>query len=272
MSPQEKVILVVGICGLDRLVSVERYPRADSKVRSTSYHEVGGGNAGNTASAMALLSHASIFHKANHHFRIKLLAKVGDDTIGTQLKNELDESGVDTTWVFRGEEGSTTGVTTVIVSQGEQTRTCIHTPGTYSPLSTADLESMNLHDLFDNVVHLHSDDRLAEASLFLAKEAHKRNILVSIDAEKDRNVTALDDLLETCDMIFTNASQMQGYLKRRTATLEAEYNRKPLSEPTVDASGTLREACALGIAPCHFFQRWFKGDRGSRQKEVIITK
>ena len=61
LQQEEKVILVVGSCGLDRLLTVSTYPEADSKVRSTAYHEVGGGNAANTASAMALLANATIF-------------------------------------------------------------------------------------------------------------------------------------------------------------------------------------------------------------------
>ena len=44
------VILLIGSCGLDRLLTVSNYPAADAKVRTTSYNEVGGGNSANTAS------------------------------------------------------------------------------------------------------------------------------------------------------------------------------------------------------------------------------
>jgi hypothetical protein len=44
------VILVIGSCGLDRLLTVSSYPAADAKIRTNSYNEVGGGNAANTAS------------------------------------------------------------------------------------------------------------------------------------------------------------------------------------------------------------------------------
>lgn len=43
-------ILLIGSCGLDRLLTVSSYPAPDSKIRTTSYDEVGGGNAANTAS------------------------------------------------------------------------------------------------------------------------------------------------------------------------------------------------------------------------------
>ena len=44
------VILVIGACALDRLLTVSSYPVADAKIRTNSYREVGGGNAANTAS------------------------------------------------------------------------------------------------------------------------------------------------------------------------------------------------------------------------------
>lgn len=272
-SCQGKVILVVGSCGLDRLLTVPTYPQSDSKVRSTAYHEIGGGNAANSASAMALLSDAAIF--CNEHFCIKLLTKVGDDYIGQQLKNELDQCGVDTSLVCRGKEGSTTSFTTILVSQKEHTRTCIHTPGTSGNFSIADLQSVDLDDLFRNVFHLHSDSRLAEVSLLLAKEAQKRNIPISVDAEKDRHVEALDHLLEVTDLLFTNSTQIEEYLERWTAKFEMDHDRLPLPKPVITVKGDdkkgVKEMCALGIAPSSFFQRWFE-EKGSAAKEVVITK
>jgi hypothetical protein len=46
------VILLIGSCGLDRLLTVSNYPAADAKVRTTSYNERGGGNSANTASGV----------------------------------------------------------------------------------------------------------------------------------------------------------------------------------------------------------------------------
>lgn len=272
MEGQEKVILVVGSCGLDRLLTVSKYPEADAKVRSTASHEVGGGNAANTASAMALLSSASIFRQ--ERFCIKLVTKVGADNIGQQLKEELKQSGVDTTYVLKGEKGSTSSFTTVIVSEQEQTRTCIHTPGTCGNVTSGDIH--NLDEIFANVVHVHSDSRLAEASLLLAQEAHKRNIPVSVDAEKDRKVEAIDQLLAMCDVLFTNTAQLKDHLERWTSNLEAKYDRLPLSIPRYPHAGNddntgIRRACALGIAPSNFFRRWFNEDP-IRKKQVVITK
>ena len=48
------VILLIGSCGLDRLLAVSSYPVADAKIRTNSYTEVGGGNAANTASGTSI--------------------------------------------------------------------------------------------------------------------------------------------------------------------------------------------------------------------------
>lgn len=40
---EERVVLLVGSCGLDRLLTVTKYPNPDAKVRTTAYHEMGGG-------------------------------------------------------------------------------------------------------------------------------------------------------------------------------------------------------------------------------------
>lgn len=271
-SSQEKVILLVGCCGLDRLMTVSSYPRADAKVRTTAYHEMGGGNAANTACAMALLCDASLFK--NENFRIKLLSKVGDDYIGQQLKDELQKSGVDVSLLCFGGQGTTTGFTSVIVSEAEHTRTCIHTPGTCGELTLADVALENLEELFANVVHVHFDSRNAKVSLMLAQEAHRRNIPISVDAEKDRHTKSLDQLLEIADMVFTNSSQLDGYLDRWTGELEAEHKRQPLAVPvisTICGNPSLLEICAKGIFPCHFFQRWY-GAKTNKKRELIITK
>ena len=271
-SSQEKVILLVGRCGLDRLMTVSSYPHADSKVRTIAYHESGGGNAANTACAMALLCDASLFKSEN--FRIKLLSKVGDDYIGQQLKDELQKSGVDVSLVFIGDHGTTTGFTSVIVSEAEHTRTCIHTPGTCGEVTLVDIASENLEELFANVVHVHSDSGNADVSLVLAQEAHRRNIPISVDAEKDRRPKSMDQLLEIADMVFTNTSQLNDYLDRRTRELEAEHKRRSLMVPAISTTGdnpSLLEICAKAVFPCHFFQRWYE-TKVDKRKELIITK
>lgn len=41
-------MLGLGVCGVDLLAYVDKYPEADAKIRTTDFQVQGGGNAGNT--------------------------------------------------------------------------------------------------------------------------------------------------------------------------------------------------------------------------------
>lgn len=268
-----KVVLVVGALGLDRLLTVPAYPLADAKIRTSAYHEIGGGNAANTASAMALLSQSSFMRDSN--IQIKLCSKVGDDYIGKQLQEELKESGVDlSSPLFKiGTKGTSTGFTSIIVSDAEHTRTCIHTPGTCGELTSRDVDEVDLDEVFRNVVHFHSDARHTDVSLILAREAKRRGIPVSVDVEKDRNTKSLDALMEVADIVFTNSNQIDDYLSRLTVELEHSRHRKALRQLDIMAHGTELneeeiELYVYTLRPSTYFTRFYR----QKGKVVIITK
>ena len=280
-----KVVLVVGACCLDRLLSVATFPIADSKIRTTAHHEVGGGGAANTAVAMGRLCRSSFLRENNAGFTIKLLTKMGGDTIGHQLQQDLKDNGVDTSQVHRGGPGTTTGLCTIIVSQeeapAEPTRTCLWTPGTCGDLSLQDLGS--LEELFENVIHLHSDGRHIDVALALAKEARRRGISVTVDAEKDRNSTKQDALLELSTCLFTNAGQLEDYFKRRTMDLEEEHGTQqkmttlkelPNEKDCTIEKGTrnfkIKSIFGKSIRPSSFYLLWYGASQ--LQKSVVITK
>lgn len=252
-------------------MALERHPAPDEKVKTSSYHEVGGGNAANTATAIALLSQASVF---GGQFTVKLLAKIGDDNIGQQVISELERDGVDlSSPLFRVVPGSTTGFTTVLVSETEFSRTCLHTAGTCGELTMQEVEELDLNDIFQNVVHLHADGRHPDVALVLAKEAQRRGISVSVDVEKDRDSKPLDDFLEYATVVFTNAGQAEAYLNRLSREREVMWGKSRLKDPTIAACGDHVsdkdiDLLAHFMQPSIFFTRW---DRPS-EKEVVITR
>eukprot|EP00533_Pseudo-nitzschia_delicatissima_P016867 CAMPEP_0197265726 /NCGR_PEP_ID=MMETSP1432-20130617/2572_1 /TAXON_ID=44447 /ORGANISM="Pseudo-nitzschia delicatissima, Strain UNC1205" /LENGTH=439 /DNA_ID=CAMNT_0042730499 /DNA_START=104 /DNA_END=1420 /DNA_ORIENTATION=+ len=274
------VILLIGACALDRLVTVSSYPTADSKIRSTSYNEVGGGNAANTASAIGKIVDAKLFCSSGERIRVQLLSKVGDDAVAQNIITELSASNVETSnRLFQGGSGSTTSFTTVIVDEKEQTRTCIHTPGSCGELSLQDVQSLSqdeIDELFANVIHLHSDSRQTDVSLWMAKEAKERGITVSLDCEKDRNTKALDQLLDLCDILFTNSNYLGEYLDRLTCEKEAATDRRPLSKPTITLSNEgeeeeeqLIDTYIRSLTPSMYFARWQQ--ESAIGKQVVVT-
>jgi sugar/nucleoside kinase (ribokinase family) len=287
---KDRVVLVIGSCGLDRLLAVPTYPHADAKVRTSAYHEMGGGNAANTATTMALLSTCRFLTTTTttttatpqqqprhrpHKIRVQLCTKLGDDYVGKQLIKEMEQAGVDlSSPLFKiGEKGTTTGFTSVIVSEKEHTRTCLHTPGTCGELTMSDLAKVDMDRVFENVVHLHSDARHTDVALHLAKEARRRRIPVSLDVEKDRHTKTLDGLLEAATHIFTNSQQIDSYLNRLTRELEGQQGRYHLKEATVAGKASMLEDTDMGfyahvIRPSAFFTRWYE----QSGKQVILTQ
>lgn len=273
---------MVGACGLDRLLTVPKYPEADAKVRTTAYNEIGGGNAANSAAAMARLTDATFLQRSGDKdtmIRVKYLGKVGQDQVGQKLLDELNDSNVDTSspLCLRGPPGSTTSFTTIIVSEQEHTRTCLHTPGSCGELTVEDCQNVDMDCVFENVVHLHSDARHTSASLYLARQAKQRGITVSCDCEKDRHNQDLDRLLEISDIVFTNSGYLGDYLARLTRQLEQERNIAPLLMPatTVDTATSSSmlgeqaiEAIINSLTPSAFLARWYP----QLGRQVIVTQ
>ena len=179
-------VLGMGVTGIDLLAYVDAYPAPDSKIRTSDFKVKGGGNAGNTLTALSRLGvHAEIF------------TKVGDDAYGKMIVDELAADGLDTRRVIR-KAGISSPFTYVIVDTASQTRTCLHTP------SEDMTEEEILPSLLDGVDFLHLDGRNTLAAIKLARLARERGIPVMLDAEKDR--PHLKELVPLCDYLATNTA------------------------------------------------------------------
>ena len=66
---------------------------------------------------------------------------------------------------------------------------------------------------------VHLDSRHTAAAIVLAREANARNILVSLDVEKDR--VFLSDLMPCCDIFFTNKEFPQKYFNIEEKDIDA---------------------------------------------------
>ena len=274
----ERVVLVVGACCLDRLLTVTSYPQADAKIRTTAYHELAGGNAGNTATTMALLHNAEFLSgSSNNSYRIKIkiLTKVGDDSVGLKVVQDLAKAGVDlSSPLFQVKIGATTSLTTIVVSDTENTRTCFHTPGSCGELTMEDFRAASLDTLFENVVLLSSDGRHTSVANALAKEARKRGIPVAVDPEKDRQRVEQDELMVLATTLFTNSDQMGTYFDRQRKELEEQNRRGSLAKPVIRGTkgdtNSITQMLACAIDPSCFYLRWH-GDT-QLHKEVVLTK
>lgn len=216
-------VLIMGATCVDRILSVAAYPRQDEKIRTTHNVDMSGGNAANVAAALALLSSStyarhgeSSASSSRAAVRVVLLTKVGDDEAAVRRRSDLESKGVDcSSRLFVMQPNTTTSITTVIASESEHTRTCLHSPGSCGELTVEEIEhvlssSQGGDDLFRNVILFHSDTRHTAAAVALAKEARRRGIPISVDVEKDRG-SVMEKLVAKASIVFGNEDKLQQY-------------------------------------------------------------
>ncbi|CAA7390591.1 unnamed protein product [Spirodela intermedia] len=179
---------IVGCGGIsvDYLATVTAFPRPDDKIRSTSSKVQGGGNVGNALTGVARLG-----------LKPRLISKIANDAQGTIALSELENDGVDTSYMVVSPEGNSP-FTYIIVDSQTKTRTCIHTPG-YPEMRPSDLPQSKLLSALNEARLVYFDCRLHETALVVAQEAARMNIPILIDAERRRE--GLDDLLKLASYV-----------------------------------------------------------------------
>lgn len=204
---ENKRVVGLGLLCMDILATVRKFPEADTKIRTTNMSLKGGGNCSNTCTAIRRLG-----------VPVTLLSQVGDDVYGHQCMSELEDDGVDTSFIKLGhkQHNVPTAFTYVIIDSSTNTRTCI---------STVPNEDIPVDDIFklqtsqcldggcgdgdddrgdddDRVVLIVLDGRHTLASIYLAEEGRKRGIPILLDVERER--PHIRRLLPLVDYIITN--------------------------------------------------------------------
>ena len=289
-------VLIMGATSVDRILSVTAYPSPDSKIRTTTNVDMCGGNAANVAAALALLSSSTYARHVGElgpsssasaatedltaAVRVVLLTKVGDDDAAIHLKADLESKGIDgidcSSRLFVMQPNSTTSITTVIASETEHTRTCLHSPGTCGELTVEEVEdalspSEGGDELFRNVILFHSDTRHTDAAVALAKEARRRGIPISVDVEKDRG-PMMDELVAKASIVFGNEDKLQEYATRRLMNDEGCSSR-PLFSYAPDAA-TDAEGLGRNEEYIHRIASLLRhgGNAIQRDKSVVVTR
>lgn len=101
--------MCLGGVALDRVFIVDKLPSGSSKFVAQDFLERGGGMAATAAVAIAALGGS-----------VRLVARIGDDTVGHAVLAELQRAGVDTDSVRRAEHGRTATSAVQIDSTGER--------------------------------------------------------------------------------------------------------------------------------------------------------
>lgn len=248
LPPELRSIHVVGLgmAGIDILAGVDGFPKPDDKIRTTSVSVLGGGNTANALTGIRRLG-----------IRSSLISKVGNDMYGNAAVRELQDDGIDTTFVVVKDDVNTS-FTYILVDSKSETRTCIATASNEELLVTEVHEEM----LSDASI-LILDGRHTLAALQLAKLARKRSVPILLDVERDRPY--IRDLLPFADYIVTNSVY--------------PFVFSPEASGEVDAMQRLLEACdakfvisTLGASGSIMVQRECKREKGSGVNMVVQSK
>ena len=156
-------VLCVGAGTYDLVYSVDRHPEPDEKIRATSFIGCGGGPAANGAVAAA-------------HFglRAAFVGYLGHDIFGNAHFQELQQAGVRTDHIARGEYSSALSVV-IVKPDGSRALVNYRNPESYLASGSFDFSSIDAKViLFDGHEPRISPD--------LARAARQRNIVTVLDA------------------------------------------------------------------------------------------
>ncbi len=159
-------VVGVGQACVDYTGYVEGLPELEQRVELKELRTFQGGP---TAVALELLARLGL--------RVAIVGKVGADSLGRWVKEELRSHGLDTTHLYE-EEGSSTQVSFIPIVEKDGRRTVFWSRGTLSPLR----EDQIPIDLIRRARALHFDDLHAARLVDAAREAKEAGVTVSFDA------------------------------------------------------------------------------------------
>eukprot|EP00529_Nitzschia_sp_RCC80_P019053 CAMPEP_0113471168 /NCGR_PEP_ID=MMETSP0014_2-20120614/16838_1 /TAXON_ID=2857 /ORGANISM="Nitzschia sp." /LENGTH=502 /DNA_ID=CAMNT_0000363793 /DNA_START=183 /DNA_END=1691 /DNA_ORIENTATION=+ /assembly_acc=CAM_ASM_000159 len=205
--PTQPKILSVGLGAVDFVATVDHFPEPDEKMRSSSLLVEGGGNAANTACAIAgLFPTSDDGSSSTTASSSNLLTAVGDDPNGNIIIDGLTTRNVN---VLAERYPGNSPFSYILANNdpkdGSNTRTCIHQPssGDMSVGYVLNDDNVNIKDM----TAVHFDVRYPTAAVQLAKKCIELNIPYSVDVERPRD--GLEEILKGASVVICNSEYCQ---------------------------------------------------------------
>ena len=190
MTGVGKPIVVVGSINMDLVASAEHIPSVGETIEGTRFQLQPGGKGANQAVAVARLGYS-----------VHMIGKVGDDSFGVQLRNQLEESGVETAGV--GGSSGSSGIALIVVSdRGENSIVVI--PGANATLTPDFLEQKRDIICSAGVVLTQLEIPL-ETVEYLASMCERENIPLILDPAPARSLSR--SLLESIAWFTPNETE-----------------------------------------------------------------
>ena len=184
-------IYVLGSMNMDMTVVSPRFPVLGETINGQSFSTAHGGKGANQAVAAARLG-------AN----VNMCACIGKDVYGKELKNALDDEGINTEYVL--ETGSSTGVAFITLVDGDNTIIVVKGANANVTCSQADEFLVNAKEGDVLLVQLETDFETVEYALKLAKSKDMISVLNPAPADSDSY-----RLCEYCDYVIPNETELK---------------------------------------------------------------
>jgi sulfofructose kinase len=195
-------VLCVGAGTYDLVYSVDRHPEPDEKIRASSFTGCGGGPAANAAVTVARQGLQSAF-----------VGYLGNDIFGNAHIDELQQAGVNTDLVARGEYSSALSVV-MVKPDGSRALVNYRMPESFLAADSVDFSSIDAKVIL-------FDGHEPHISPSLAKSARQRGIATVLDAGSihpgTEELAGLVDYLvcsETFGLGFTGESTEERALEK----------------------------------------------------------
>jgi sulfofructose kinase len=156
-------VLCVGAGTYDLVYSVDRDPQPDEKIRASAFTGCGGGPAANAAVTVSRLGLQSAF-----------VGYLGNDIFGNAHIDELQQAGVNTDFVARGEHSSALSVV-MVKPDGSRSLVNYRKPESFLAAESVDFSSINARVIL-------FDGHEPNISPALAQSARQQGVITLLDA------------------------------------------------------------------------------------------
>ena len=187
-----KKICVIGSLNMDLVVNVDEMPKKGQTLIGSAFKEVPGGKGANQAVAMARLG-----------ADIRMIGKVGKDSFGETLINQLKSDKVNTKYIHR--EDCASGVAMITVDKNAE-NSIVVAPGANFKVLEKDIdkciEAIDESDIV--VLQLETPINTIKYALQKSKELGKYTILNPAPAVKLE-----DSIIENVDLLTPNETELE---------------------------------------------------------------
>jgi len=192
----QKPIVVVGSINLDLVVGADRIPQVGETIIGNTFNTFYGGKGANQAVAAAKLG-----------YPVSMVGNVGNDAFGKQLRNGLEDAGVDTTYVNTVEGAS--GVALITTGRRGENNIVV-VPGANGQLTPKLLEKAAT--ILERAGFLLAQLEIPlETVDYLAQFAERHDIPLMLDPAPARELSGA--LLRRVTWITPNETETQELLK-----------------------------------------------------------